>query len=119
MQALSVAVGSMASLPSITLVTLPSLPITKVTRFAKPFSYVGHAVGLAAHALGIGEQREGRLRLSANLVCVSRLFIETPRTWASWSVNCAWTSRSPDISFVQPPVNALGKNASTTVFLPR
>jgi hypothetical protein len=47
------------------------------------------------------------------------LFIETPRTWASWSVNCAWTSRSPDISFVQPPVNALGKNASTTVFLPR
>ena len=50
----------------------------------------------------------GFRKLAANFVWVSRLSRETPRTWALASSNCVLWSRSPDISLVQPPVNAFG-----------
>src|SRR4051794_20557040 len=58
------------------------------------------------------------LFLAANSRCEGTLSVLMPKTFAPAASNLAIPAWYALNSVVQPPVNAAGKNASTTVFLP-
>src|ERR1039457_6801339 len=59
------------------------------------------------------------LFLAANSFCEGVLSVLIPKTFVSDASNFAIPDWYASISFVQPPVKAAGKKASTTLLLPR
>ena len=98
----------------------PSLPITKVVRFATPRS--GISTPYDAETFLMKSLARGNVAFRCSSVqCrnAGRLSVETPTTCVSSPSKLAIPAWYAVISFVQPPVKAAGKNATTTAFFPR
>jgi len=118
LQASSAAVGSIAVLPTSTNAIFPSISTTYVTRFAIPSGRntpYAFAVDRSLKSLSRGKERFSCL---AKTPWEGLLSVLMPNTFVSLPSNFAIPAWYAVNSFVQPPVNAAGKNASTTGFLP-
>ena len=114
-QAAIAPLGSTASEPLWTLMTLRSGPTTNEYLFAIAITGIFKSYWETILPSGSGMNEYGALSSLLNLFKVSASSMDMAITRAPCFSTSAYRSRYAESSFVQPPVNALGKKATITV----